>query len=77
MLKILQELREELTPGPDGVHPKVLKECADVLAYPLWIVFKTTIITKLKRLQEWSRKWLLQFNKDKCKVIHVGTINPD
>lgn len=29
VLKILQELREELTPGTDGVHPKVLKECAD------------------------------------------------
>ena len=24
----------------------------------------------------WTQKWLLQFNKDKCKVIHLGKNNP-
>ena len=26
----------------------------------------------LNRLMEWSRKWLLRFNPEKCKVMHVG-----
>ncbi|CAL4256109.1 unnamed protein product, partial [Meganyctiphanes norvegica] len=26
----------------------------------------------LNKLQEWSRKWLLQFNESKCKVMHIG-----
>ena len=30
----------------------------------------------LIKLQEWSRKWLLQFNEDKCKVMHFGKNNP-
>ena len=30
----------------------------------------------LSKLQEWSKKWLLQFNKEKCKVMHIGKRNP-
>jgi len=26
----------------------------------------------LNRLREWSNKWLLDFNIEKCKVMHVG-----
>ena len=26
----------------------------------------------LLKLQNWSEKWLLQFNEKKCKVMHVG-----
>jgi hypothetical protein len=26
----------------------------------------------LDQLQEWTKKWLLQFNTSKCKVMHVG-----
>ncbi|CAL4084830.1 unnamed protein product, partial [Meganyctiphanes norvegica] len=26
----------------------------------------------LTKLQEWSQKWLLQFNETKCKVMHIG-----
>ena len=24
------------------------------------------------RLTEWSKDWLLQFNADKCKLVHLG-----
>ncbi|XP_069158331.1 uncharacterized protein [Procambarus clarkii] len=27
----------------------------------------------LNRLQRWSEKWLLEFNKSKCKVIEMGS----
>ncbi|KAK3875681.1 hypothetical protein Pcinc_019464 [Petrolisthes cinctipes] len=30
----------------------------------------------LDKLKEWSRKWLLQFNEEKCKVMHIGRNNP-
>jgi len=30
----------------------------------------------LLKLQEWSRKWLLEFNENKCKVMHIGRSNP-
>ena len=26
----------------------------------------------LLRLQQWSRKWLLEFNEDKCKIMHIS-----
>ena len=24
----------------------------------------------------WTQKWLLKFNKDKCKILHIGRNNP-
>ena len=37
--KKLQQLREDKSPGPDGIHPKLLRKCAGVLAEPLSILF--------------------------------------
>ena len=31
----------------------------------------------LRSLENWSRKWLLKFNENKCKVIHFGHNNPE
>ena len=25
---------------------------------------------------EWSDRWLLRFNSDKCKILHIGDNNP-
>ena len=30
----------------------------------------------LKRLEEWSQKWLLDFNAEKCITMHIGHRNP-
>ena len=30
----------------------------------------------MKRLEEWSRKWLLSFNVSKCSTMHFGASNP-
>ncbi len=30
----------------------------------------------LQKLQQWSDKWLLRFNADKCKTMHIGHGNP-
>ena len=29
----------------------------------------------LSRLEDWSTKWQLRFNADKCKVLHIGRDN--
>ena len=40
VLKQLKDLKPNKSPGIDGLHPKVLKEVADVLAEPITILFK-------------------------------------
>ena len=30
----------------------------------------------LNKLLEWSKKWSIKFNEDKCKVMHMGNSNP-
>ena len=30
----------------------------------------------LTALSEWSSTWLMPFNRDKCKVLHIGHVNP-
>ena len=34
-----------------------------------------TLQADLKQLEEWSRKWQLCFNEEKCKVMHLGQNN--
>ncbi|CAL4249564.1 unnamed protein product, partial [Meganyctiphanes norvegica] len=34
-----------------------------------------TLQNDLAKLQDWSRKWLLEFNEKKCKVMHIGRLN--
>jgi hypothetical protein len=29
----------------------------------------------LRKLDEWAKNWQMQFNKDKCVVMHVGRSN--
>ena len=29
----------------------------------------------LDKLDEWSRRWKLKFNREKCKVMHIGRRN--
>lgn len=41
--KKLKNLNCSKSPGPDGTHPRVLKEAADVLAFPLAMVFQKSV----------------------------------
>ena len=43
MEKALMNLNVNKSPGPDGLHPRVLRELASVLSYPLKILFDKTI----------------------------------
>ena len=35
-----------------------------------------TLQADLDKLLDWSNKWLMQFNLEKCKVMHFGCNNP-
>ena len=41
--KSLKSLKVCKSPGPDGIHPRYLRECANELSYPLWKLLEKTI----------------------------------
>jgi len=41
--KLLLKLNCNKSPGPDNIHPRILKECATVLSLPLWIMFSASL----------------------------------
>jgi len=43
VLKHLLSLKADKSPGPDTIHPRLLKECAHELAYPLYILYRSSL----------------------------------
>ena len=50
---LLNKLNSNKAPGPDGIHGKILKNCAFSIAYPLSLIFNTSYRTGLIP-QEWK-----------------------
>ena len=46
ILKKLKQIKTAKSPGPDQLHPKLIKELADVLAKPLAIIYNTSLQTR-------------------------------
>ena len=40
---LLENLEESSAPGPRGIHPKVLSECADQLSTPLYMIYHQSL----------------------------------
>jgi len=47
VLKKLQQLPKDKAPGPDGLHPMLLRMCAMAIAEPLALIFKRSFETGL------------------------------
>ena len=60
VLETLQSLKPSKSPGPDSLHPKVLREIAAQTANPLSIMFRASLQTGLI--------------PDTCKLAHVTAI---
>ena len=43
--KELKKLKPDKSLGTDGIHPRVLRECCEDMAKPLFIIFKKTLET--------------------------------
>ena len=52
VLRQLKSIRVDKSPGPDGIHPRILRELADILATPIQILFSTSL-TKGEVPSQW------------------------
>jgi hypothetical protein len=49
----LKKLKVDKSPGPDGIHPMVLKECSEAIAEPLSLIFQKSFETS-ELPEEWK-----------------------
>ena len=63
---------------PDGIKTNVMMFADDTKVYNDTTVEngKTDLKHDLKELEDWSRKWLLEFHPDKCVVLDIGKSRP-
>ena len=50
----MKNLKVDKSPGPDGLHPLLLKSCADVVAEPLLCIVKASFKSGITA-QDWKR----------------------
>ena len=64
--KLLQKINSNKAQGPDGIHGKILKNCAVGLAYPLSLIFTLSYNTGYIP-QEWKMANIVPVFKKGCK----------
>ena len=52
--KKLKQLKDDKSPGFDGIHPMVLKNMAEIVALPLKLIFNRSMLSNKLHL-EWKR----------------------
>ena len=63
---------------PDEVKFSVCKLFADdCKLYSIVVGADNKLQEDLTKLEEWSKKWQLPFNANKCKAMHLGNNNPN
>ena len=53
IIKVCKELEITSSPGPDGIPAKILKECAEILAVPLGLMWRDSL--RLKKVPEFYK----------------------
>ena len=49
--KKLKQLKDDKSPGPDGIHPMVLKKMAEIVALPLKLIFNRSMLSNKLSLE--------------------------
>ena len=84
--KKLLGFKEEEAPGPDGLHPKALKELASLLGIPFAILFNKSLqegvfitwgLEVCKRYRYIQRGYKNWGRKSSSSVIDVGAMQDD
>ena len=74
VLKILNGLRSNKSPGPDRIHPCVLKECAASLALTVYLLFRQSM-DEGHLPQTWKDSHITPIHK-KGSRLQVGNYRP-
>ena len=69
----LRELKSNKSPGPDGLHPRILKETANAICVPLTIIFKKSIHTAIIP-NDWRTANLVYLFIKKVNITNLETI---
>ena len=64
---LLKNINSNKAPGPDGIHGKILKNCAVSIAYPLSIIFNISYNTGLIP-NEWKLAHIVPVHKKGTKA---------
>ena len=65
--KVLRKLKLDSATGPDGLATRVLKNCADELAYPLTLVIRAVVSNGRWPLR-WREHWIVPLYKKKSRA---------
>ena len=71
---LLRKLLPDKSPGPDGIHPRVLKECATEMAHPLTVLFQTSLQEGIVP-KAWKEAYVSPIHKKGSKA-DVGNYRP-
>ena len=71
----LEALKTSKSQGPDGLHPRVLKEVAKQIAWPLTAIFNTSLVTG-ELPDEWKTANVTAIYKNKGKKVVSGNYRP-
>lgn len=73
--RAIAKIKEKSCIGPDNIHPIVVKRCADVLIFPLWLLFQKSLECGLLPFKLKQFKVIPLHKKgDKSKVENYRTI---
>ena len=72
LLEKLRKLKVNKSPGPDGMHPRVLHDIADGIKIPLAIIYNTSVRQKTLP-QEWKNANVSVIYKKGKKPSHKIT----